>query len=95
MMACPRHRDGIWRSANGVPRSPEGRPLAYVAVNGHGGCMKWLFIRLEASNNQTAEGICKSVATYRPSSWDSLSRGSSDSWGPACMQMVSASCCDA
>ena len=31
-----RHRDGVWRSADAVPRSEQGRPLAYVAVNGHG-----------------------------------------------------------
>lgn len=35
--ACARrHRDGVWRSANEVPQGPGGRPLAFVAVNGHG-----------------------------------------------------------
>ena len=31
-----RHIDGTWRSAHEVPRTPEGRPEAYVAINGHG-----------------------------------------------------------
>ena len=31
-----RHRDGLWRSADEVPRSKDGRPLAYIAENGHG-----------------------------------------------------------
>lgn len=31
-----RHIDGTWRSADEVPRTPEGRPRAFVAVNGHG-----------------------------------------------------------
>lgn len=33
--AC-RHQDGVWRSAGKVPRSETGRPLAHIAVNGHG-----------------------------------------------------------
>ena len=31
-----RHRDGVWRSADEVPQGPGGRPLAFIAVNGHG-----------------------------------------------------------
>lgn len=31
-----RHIDGTWRSADEVPRTPQGRPRAFVAVNGHG-----------------------------------------------------------
>ena len=31
-----RHIDGVWRSADEVPRSSQGRPLAYVAENGYG-----------------------------------------------------------
>ena len=32
----PRHIDGTWRSADEVPRTAEGRPEAFVAINGHG-----------------------------------------------------------
>lgn len=31
-----RHRDGMWRSADSVPLSSDGRPMAYIAENGHG-----------------------------------------------------------
>jgi len=34
--SCHRHIDGTWRSADEVPRTPEGRPRAFVAINGHG-----------------------------------------------------------
>jgi uncharacterized membrane protein YgcG len=34
--SCHRHIDGTWRSADEVPRTPEGRPEAFVAINGHG-----------------------------------------------------------
>ena len=37
VLAVPfRHRDGMWRSADEVPMSEDGRPLAYIAENGHG-----------------------------------------------------------
>ncbi len=35
-VAASRHRDGVWRSADEVPQGPGGRPLAFIAVNGHG-----------------------------------------------------------
>ena len=31
-----RHRDGKWRSANELPRTPDGRVQSFVAINGHG-----------------------------------------------------------
>jgi hypothetical protein len=31
-----RHIDGTWRSADEVPRTADGRPEAFVAINGHG-----------------------------------------------------------
>lgn len=31
-----RHIDGTWRSADEVPRAPDGRPESHVALNGHG-----------------------------------------------------------
>jgi len=31
-----RHIDGTWRSADEVPRTAEGRPQSFVAINGHG-----------------------------------------------------------
>ena len=34
--APPRHIDGTWRSADEVPRTADGRPEAFVAINGHG-----------------------------------------------------------
>lgn len=34
--APDRHIDGTWRSADEVPRMTDGRPEAFVAINGHG-----------------------------------------------------------
>ncbi|CAL5225933.1 g8728 [Coccomyxa viridis] len=31
-----RHMDGVWRSADDVPRGKDGRILAHIALNGHG-----------------------------------------------------------
>lgn len=31
-----RSRDGMWVEGRRVPRTPEGRPIAYVALHGHG-----------------------------------------------------------
>ena len=31
-----RHRDGVWRSADELPRAADGRVQAFVALNGHG-----------------------------------------------------------
>jgi len=31
-----RHVDGVWRSADEVPRTADGRPISYVALHGHG-----------------------------------------------------------
>ncbi|CAL8466419.1 g5955 [Coccomyxa elongata] len=51
-----RHQDGVWRSAREVPRSEAGRPLAHIAVNGHGsypiaGTIPRIFF---AANDQTS-----------------------------------------
>ncbi|KAK9902691.1 hypothetical protein WJX75_002901 [Coccomyxa subellipsoidea] len=51
-----RHQDGVWRSAKDVPRSEGGRPLAHIAVNGHGsyptaGTIPRIFF---AANDQTS-----------------------------------------
>ncbi|KAL0028666.1 hypothetical protein WJX79_009247 [Trebouxia sp. C0005] len=53
-----RHRDGRWVSANGMPRTQDGRPLSYVALNGHGsypraGFMPRIFL---AFNDRTGQG---------------------------------------
>jgi hypothetical protein len=34
--SCHRHIDGTWCSADEVPRTAEGRPQSFVAINGHG-----------------------------------------------------------
>ena len=34
--ALRRHMDGVWRSADEVPRGKDGRVIAHVALNGHG-----------------------------------------------------------
>ena len=52
-----RHRDGVWRSADSVPRGAHGRPVAHVAVNGHGsypeaGTIPRIFF---TANDQTSE----------------------------------------
>ena len=31
-----RHVDGVWRSADEVPRTADGRPVSYIALHGHG-----------------------------------------------------------
>ncbi|KAK9812839.1 hypothetical protein WJX72_004577 [[Myrmecia] bisecta] len=31
-----RHYDGVWLSASSIPREPNGRPIVYTALNGHG-----------------------------------------------------------
>ena len=36
LCACSRHFDGVWRSADEVRRTGNGRPRAFVAINGHG-----------------------------------------------------------
>ncbi|KAL0034634.1 hypothetical protein WJX77_000317 [Trebouxia sp. C0004] len=53
-----RHRDGRWVSANGMPRTPDGRPLSYVALNGHGSYPRAGFIPriFLAFNDRTGQG---------------------------------------
>ncbi|KAK9838553.1 hypothetical protein WJX81_007080 [Elliptochloris bilobata] len=76
-----RHRDGVWRSADEVPQGPGGRPLAFVAVNGHGaypvaGTIPRIFY---AANDQTSdEGL-----RWSPSRCMLVSDGFSGDPGPA------------
>ncbi|DBB18049.1 TPA: hypothetical protein ACH3X3_003041 [Trebouxia sp. C0006] len=53
-----RHRDGRWVSANDMPRTPDGRPLSYVALNGHGSYPRAGFIPriFLAFNDRTGQG---------------------------------------
>ena len=59
-----RHRDGRWVSANDMPRTPDGRPLSYVALNGHGSYPRAGFIPriFLAFNDRTGQGI--TIAPY-------------------------------
>ena len=51
-----RHMDGVWRSADEVPRGKDGRILAHVALNGHGSYPTATFIprNLLAFNDYTS-----------------------------------------
>lgn len=53
-----RHRDGIWLSADEMPRTADGRPLSYVAINGHGSYPRAGFIPriFLAFNDRTGTG---------------------------------------
>ena len=51
------HRDGKWRSADELPRTPDGRVQSFVAINGHGsyaekGTIPKIFF---AFNDQTSD----------------------------------------
>ncbi|KAL3140806.1 hypothetical protein ABBQ32_005349 [Trebouxia sp. C0010 RCD-2024] len=53
-----RHRDGRWVPADKMPRTAEGRPLSYIAVNGHGSYPRAGFIPriFLAFNDRTGKG---------------------------------------
>ena len=58
-----RHRDGIWLSADEMPRTADGRPLSYVAINGHGSYPRAGFIPriFLAFNDRTGTGANDAV----------------------------------
>lgn len=67
-----RHMDGVWRSADDVPRGRDGRILAHVALNGHGSYPTAGFIprNLLAFNDYTSN----QGAVWDPVSHDPLPR---------------------
>eukprot|EP00891_Asterochloris_glomerata_P006031 jgi/Astpho2/6031/Aster-03988 len=56
-LAVQGHRDGVWKSGGEMPRSAEGRPLSYVALNGHGSypMAAWIPRIFFAFNDQTSD----------------------------------------
>lgn len=69
-----RHMDGVWRSADEVPRGKDGRVLAHVALNGHGSYPSAGFIprNLLAFNDYTSN---------RGAVWDPVSSPLTSSLG--------------
>lgn len=53
-----RHRDGRWVAADEMPRTADGRPLSYIAINGHGSYPRAGFIPriFLAFNDRTGKG---------------------------------------
>ena len=59
MKVVGRHRDGRWVAADEMPRTADGRPLSYIAINGHGSYPRAGFIPriCLAFNDRTGKGV--------------------------------------
>lgn len=59
MKVVGRHRDGRWVAADEMPRTADGRPLSYIAINGHGSYPRAGFIPriFLAFNDRTGKGV--------------------------------------
>ena len=75
-----RHVDGVWRSADEVPRTADGRPISYVALHGHGSYpVTGRIIRLFGAFNDYTSARGKS----EPPVWTGRSSGLYDPSTPA------------